>query len=336
MGILMSLIGGDQRVLLIDEPEAFLHPPQAQLLGKTLALSTPVGKQVIAATHSSDIVIGALDTPDAPVTIVRITREDGVNHAAILPHDVLRDLWAHPMLRYSNVLDGLFHRGVVVCEGDADSLFYSAAVDHFLRTRGLPASELLFTFSGGKSGLYKAATALRAVQVPVVLIADLDMVKDETEVGRSLASLGADPGPFLDLRRQIAADVNSSGPNPRKEFVQDRLTEILAGTPDGEPLLQHTIDAIKKLLRSTNPWDALKVAGVAALAGDPLARTRELISRARDVGLLILEVGELESFDRAIPGHGAEWVASALENGVHQQDGPQRLAEHIVRAFEAV
>lgn len=160
MGILLTLLTGDQKVLIIDEPEAFLHPPPAKLLGRKLALAAHKGKQILAATHSADIVIGALEAANTAVTIVRVVRDGAVNRASVLGHAQLRDLWSDPVLKYSNVLDGLFHRGVVVCEADADSLFFSAALDHWLTQRGLPAGEVLFTFSGGQSGGYTKSPPL--------------------------------------------------------------------------------------------------------------------------------------------------------------------------------
>ncbi len=60
----------ERAVVLIDEPEAFLHPPQARTLAQHLAQSVKRdGLQVIVATHSSDIVRGALDGGGADVSV---------------------------------------------------------------------------------------------------------------------------------------------------------------------------------------------------------------------------------------------------------------------------
>jgi energy-coupling factor transporter ATP-binding protein EcfA2 len=56
-GILFEAIVADLDVTLIDEPEAFLHPPQMRRLGETLA--SEVRGQLIVATHSSDILRGS-------------------------------------------------------------------------------------------------------------------------------------------------------------------------------------------------------------------------------------------------------------------------------------
>ena len=60
-GILLASECASFLVLLIDEPEAFLHPPQARRLAAALARTAKsLGRQVILATHSTDIIQGAL------------------------------------------------------------------------------------------------------------------------------------------------------------------------------------------------------------------------------------------------------------------------------------
>lgn len=67
----------------------------------------------------------------------------------------MKKLWADPLLRYSNVLDGLFHDAVVLCEGDADCRYYSAVLDQLPSTGEDQANtrepQYLFTHSGGKA-----------------------------------------------------------------------------------------------------------------------------------------------------------------------------------------
>ena len=74
IGLMLGLLAGQFQIVLVDEPEAFLHPPQARLLGRKLATEVPRGTQVFVATHSSDVLQGLLDPDDANVTVVRLTR----------------------------------------------------------------------------------------------------------------------------------------------------------------------------------------------------------------------------------------------------------------------
>ena len=55
-------------ILLLDEPEAFLHPPQAQLLGQIIATERPPRAQLIVATHSPDVLRGLINVAFRPPT----------------------------------------------------------------------------------------------------------------------------------------------------------------------------------------------------------------------------------------------------------------------------
>jgi ABC-type cobalamin/Fe3+-siderophores transport system ATPase subunit len=126
VGCLLAVLCGAHKVLLIDEPEAFLHPPQVRKLGRVHAESAHrLERQIIAATHSSDLIRGALSTP-RDICICRMERTGNTNSAILLDNTQIRDLLGNPILQSSNVIDGAFHQGVVVCEADADRRFYES------------------------------------------------------------------------------------------------------------------------------------------------------------------------------------------------------------------
>ena len=67
-GILFEAVVANRDITLIDEPEAFLHPPQMRRLGETL--SSEVIGQLVVATHSSDIMRGFLEGTRGNVRIL--------------------------------------------------------------------------------------------------------------------------------------------------------------------------------------------------------------------------------------------------------------------------
>ena len=123
VGLLLNTLVLDRDITLVDEPEAFLHPPQARLLGRVLATEIPKPRQRIVATHSSDILRGLLDDPRSPVRVLRVRRNGAEGAIAELKPELVREVWKDPLLRYSGVFDGLFHQGVIVCESDSDCRF---------------------------------------------------------------------------------------------------------------------------------------------------------------------------------------------------------------------
>src|SRR5438445_2785286 len=166
VGIMLVLLAASYPIVLLDEPEAFLHPPQARLLGRKIGGGTS-DTQVVMATHSTDTLVGLLSSGSTDVTVVRLTRQAAINPVSVLPHDQLRQLWSDPLLASSNLLDGLFHRGVILAEGDTDARYYGAVLDH---DKGDAAHELFFTHCGGKARMAMVIRALHALDVPVVAI----------------------------------------------------------------------------------------------------------------------------------------------------------------------
>ena len=194
LGLLLPLITATHPIVIIDEPEAFLHPPQALLLGGALArLAHEKSVQVVLATHDRNLLVGLLEA-QTDVSVVRLVRDGNSTVPHQLDAATLRTLWNKPELRYSNVLDGLFHRLVVLAEEAQDCRFYAAALDEANRSSsvGLPPSEILFVPSGGKDGMPKLAQTLGAVRVPVVATPDLDMLDDAEKCRTLVESLGGD------------------------------------------------------------------------------------------------------------------------------------------------
>jgi hypothetical protein len=75
----------DYPVVLIDEPETFLHASAARILAQHLVASTVASRrQVFLSVHSGDVIRGLLDSGQQSVTIVRLEREGNVNRAMTL------------------------------------------------------------------------------------------------------------------------------------------------------------------------------------------------------------------------------------------------------------
>jgi ABC-type uncharacterized transport system ATPase subunit len=118
VGILVALLAMKRSLLLIDEPEAFLHPPQAFKIGEFLAQQANNTRQIILATHSVDVLRGILSEKQ-DIAILRIDRVGNTNYFRLLDPDRLKELVNDPLLSSARVLDGLFYSGAVVVEADS-------------------------------------------------------------------------------------------------------------------------------------------------------------------------------------------------------------------------
>jgi len=110
LGLLLPLIVASYSLIFVDEPEAFLHPPQAFQLGRVLGqLAEETRIQIVLATHDRSLLAGLLNS-GVDLSVIRLSRQGNTTKASQLPANDLKTMWTDPVLRYSNVLDGLFHR----------------------------------------------------------------------------------------------------------------------------------------------------------------------------------------------------------------------------------
>ena len=311
-GVLLATSIGRETIMLIDEPEAFLHPPQAKLLGTFLIESRGENRQLFIATHSSDILRGVLDANSPDVKVIRIRRSDASNSVRLLDNARVAEFWNDPLLRYSNILDGLFHEGVIVCESDGDCRFYSAMLDAIIAPMESKRPDLLFTHCGGKARLAMVVRALREVDVPVRVVADFDVLSEEEPLKSISESLGIEWKEIVGDWQTVKKAVDSKKPDLKADDFRKELSQILSTitTPTLPPQVK---TEIKSLLKRSSAWAHAKNVGKAFVpSGDASKACDRLLAHLRANGLFVVEVGELEGYVRTEGAHGPKWVNSVL------------------------
>ncbi len=312
VGVLLNAFVLNYSMLFIDEPEAFLHPPQARLLGKMLAKDLPAERQLFLATHSESFLKGLLDANVSNLKIIRIQRDGFVNKVSVLNHTDINNIWNDSLLRHSNILDGLFHSKVIICESDSDSRFFSALLSAQFDNTSSIAPDLLFVNCGGKHRIPTAIKALRKLNVPIKVVADFDVLNDINPLKEIFEDLGG-------LWSIVEADwklVKKEIEQKRPEFltldVNKEITTILSSTHD-RIFPRSKISDIQKCLKKASAWTEAKEVGKAFIPSGNATQAFERIQiEFIKVGLLILEVGELESFVKSVGSHGPKWVSEVL------------------------
>lgn len=276
--LLLNAFTSNYSITLIDEPEAFLHPPQARILGKMISQINGDNRQIIISTHSEDFLLGLIDSGNVNISVIRINRDNKINHMSVLENDKLQKLWGNPILRYSNALSGVFHKLVVVCESDYDCLFYQAIIDAIYEKKNEISPDILFTHCGGKGRIKDIVSALKAVDVPVVAISDFDVINSSQIFKSMIESFGIDWDILLSNDMKTIYDsMNSKNSNGYDAWCQIKKIGK-SGFTGKEPLAYERVEAICK----TN-------------------------------GLFIVPVGEMECFDKTINKEKKDWVYSVLE-----------------------
>ena len=278
VGIAIALLVLNRGLFLIDEPEAFLHPPQAFRMGTLIAEQVNNSRQFIIATHSVDVLKGILSRT-SDVNIVRVDRAKNVNLFNHLDADRLTRIINDPLLTSSRVLDGLFYSGAVVVEADSDARFYQAA--SMRRTKRL---DLHFVNADNKQTVSRIVRLYRDMGVRAAGIVDFDLLNDRTDFEKSLRDLGLstdEAQTLLDIQRKIGEAAKASPAEERLNAIRTQVTKISATLDASEKhqfpsiaeeqkekneLLRQLESRFRELAEATKAWKILKRDGRAALS----------------------------------------------------------------------
>ncbi len=278
VGIIATILAGDPRFILIDEPEAFLHPALAHKLGKELAASlVETRKRLFVATHSSSFLMGCIQS-GVPVNVVRLTYNFAPPTARLLPQERMLDLMRQPLLRSTGVLSGLFYETVVVTESDTDRAFYQEINERLVAAndeRGIPNA--LFVNAQNKQTVWTIVKPLRELGIPVGGIVDIDVL---LEGGQNFTKV---------LDGAFVPEVSHEGLH--------RLRGSIAKAAE------------------TKGASLKRDGGIGALDDADKEGATNLLEQLAQYGVFVVRNGELESWlsDLGATGHGPAWLMDIFE-----------------------
>lgn len=311
-GILLYLMLDYYRTYLIDEPESFLHPPQARIMGQIIGQTLSEQQQAFISTHSEEIIKGLLEVSPDRIKIVRITREEDINKFSILKNSEFKQVWNDPLLKYSNIMASLFHKSVVLCESDSDCKMYSI-IESYIKQKQQKYSETLFIHCGGKHRMARIITALRSLDIEVKLIADIDVLNDDTVFKGIVESFGIDYATIQADYNNIVSNLHSPKEKVNRNSAKATINQILDGSKAMD-LSKREIGEIEEAVSTISKWKAIKTSGSSAIpAGNATESFRKIDQLLKDNGMFIVPVGELECFVKEVGGHGPDWANDVLE-----------------------
>jgi len=275
-GIVTAVLSGDFHTVLVDEPEAFLHPPLAKKLGKNLAsLAAERGGSLMASTHSSDFLMGCIQASPS-VRVVRLEYSNGKSRGRIIDPEALASLFKRPLMRSANVISGLFYDGVVVAESDNDRAFYAEIYHRISETKPQYPS-ILFINAQNKQTIKDMIGPLRHFGVPAAAIVDIDFVKDGG-------------GTWTDwLKAAQIPDALHTGYGQQRAAINDAFK------------------ATGKNMKTDG--------GLGLLGKDDQIAANQLFDNLENFGVFPIRRGELESWlpELGIPGKKTDWTIAMLE-----------------------
>jgi AAA domain, putative AbiEii toxin, Type IV TA system len=304
-------------VTLIDEPETSLHPPQAISMGRYFGKSFDASHQLVAATHSADLLRGVLSTA-TQLTLIRLTRKGDKNHAVSISADELRAIANDPLLNASSILDAVFFSGAVVTEADADRAFYEE-----ISIRLDPSESIRFTSVQGKHTISRAIRAYRRMGVAHAAITDIDALREDNAFTTLVSSATDDPDlqvHIAEMRRAFIANIAQPTADERLTLMTRIVWEMQGVLATEAPVLEK-VNALKKLgprlTREADPWKRLKEGGVQNMNCDEASAFELLREALCSIGIFIVPVGELEWWLTCVGIEGTSdkraWITTALQ-----------------------
>lgn len=332
-GILFEAVVSSRDITLIDEPEAFLHPPQMRRLGETL--SAEVNGQLIVATHSSDIMRGFLEGTRGDVRIFRIRREGNINIVSEASAEVIQELWKKPDLRYSNALEGIFHEQTIICEDDSDCRLINSIADHLTTGTDEQWQDTAYVPTGGKHGIPKVADVLRKIGVPVKAVFDIDFLSERELVKSSVIAFGGIWDEFCPLWERVDSAVRSGKKPKTPEEIKQDVINIISSANEGDLPKGDIIEAMKQ----GKPWAEVKKYGSMGIPNGEAQRDyATLKNKLEEIGIFLVPVGEIENFCPEIGKHGPSFVTKLLTNiplGDKRLAALRDFVEHIHKGHHA-
>ncbi|HEY4534245.1 MAG TPA: AAA family ATPase [Fusobacterium sp.] len=265
----LSLNYKKNNILLLDEPEAFLHPPLARQLGEMIGDSYDEDRTIFVATHSVEILKGIL-TKNQDINVIRITRsKDEKNNIMVLNQEILGSILQNPLLRVSRVLEGVFCDKVILTEAETDELVYQE-----LSEKIIPESGVYFAHGQNKQTLANIAELYQKIGVAYEIVTDFDVLRVSSEFNKFLLLM-----PIEEKERK------------RIEKYAERLRKIIDDSVDVTGLSEQEIEDAKKKKRN----EVYHKQGIHFFDDELKIKIRETLDYLSLHHLHILETGELET-----------------------------------------
>ena len=310
VAILASLITTTHSLYLIDEPETFLHPPQARILGRNI-VDLSQNKQCFISTHNIDLLRGMLEKNYARIKIIKINRTDNVNEFYVLDNDSIKVVSDDKNLKYSNILNGLFYNTVVLCENESDCKFYSALLE---KIDNDCYQNTLFCAVGGKDQFKIIIPLLNKLKINFLVIADLDLINNRDKLKDLINSIEDNKYNQISSIHNDFLNMFESGADNQVKKQSVIKEEILSFITDAPYMSDETASKIRQVLKNISHLKLLKNCGKSCLpAGECVQKYNQIIYFLNESNIFVVECGEIERFITEIDGHGSLWVEEVFK-----------------------
>lgn len=331
VAVVLSLLLSKDKVVLLDEPEAFLHPEQARRLGKWMSDhidSFPC--QVIVATHNSNFLSGLLSGKQS-TDIYRLNRTDDITRFSKITAEATQALSSSPILSSQRVLEGIFSRGVVVCEADSDRVLYNAVAVHECNNQ-----EVLFLHAHNKQMVKDVVSLLKGASIPTVAIIDIDILNSKSDMENIILAFCENAKIYLYERRRskIVKYIDKKSEQELLQKFKDQVLEFSEELQNDKHYYAGAKGAWGRIKKSFSKWSEIKREGINYLPDTQKKAGKEVLKMCADLGLYIVPVGELESWIK-LDVKKNKWIIPALDH-IQKGNCPKELKDFVSKVIDGI
>lgn len=328
----LTLLLSEDKVLLIDEPEAFLHPEQARILGAWIAENYSIFKsQILITTHSASFLKGLLSF-ETSLDIYRLNRVHEETTFNLLTAENIQKLSNSPLLSSQNVLEAIFSSGTIVCEADTDRVIYNSVA-----TKILDQHKFLFIHAHNKQTVKDVVSLLKDIKIPVAGIVDIDIINSSTNLIAIMESFSIPDNEIKKMTllcNKICTYINEFSDKELLEQIKSDVEEFLNQLKNSEHSFSGAKSALSRIEDNAKKWKKVKQLGIEGLdCSDIKSNANEIINICKEYGLYILPVGELESWIN-IEIKKNKWVLPALERICNKDTSTKEIENFINEILE--
>ena len=242
---------GRTTLLLIDEPELYLHPQAIEVVRAALKRLANNGYQVVMSTHSANMI----SRSDAPSTLLIRKNTDKGTHCYGRMEDAVRlaikdaDSQSQTLFALSNSSKILFSDRVVIVEGKTERIILPE-IFHKKFNSTPDEVRLGFVEIGGSANVPNAMKVLESMSVPCKAIVDLDfafrVAVKEFLIDPEDVNISKCKSVLKELEESGKIDLNDQGlPNKNSSVSAAKAFELLANHDSAKPFILKLHEELK-------------------------------------------------------------------------------------------
>lgn len=287
-------------------------------IGNYLSKTT---NQIIITTHSSHLLSSILSNSE--VKVLRLDRQDNITYFNQISSEIVNKIRKNPLLSNFSILESLFYKGVILCEGDTDCIFYRSLLNKVRDNN----EDILFINTNGVGVMKKIIPLIKESNIPFILILDFDTLLNNDPLKNIVHLITSQSTELISDSRNLLQNIYGKSEDELKIETLNKVN-VLASSPDAHQLtfsqLKKNIENISKISR----YGDTKRNGINSFDSNTRELAEDLINKLIKIGIFVVPVGELESWMNLGTSDKNEWIQAALSKD-YDKDIPCNLKDFI-------